>query len=592
MKKDIDEKEKSKNQEIELLHHKFDDALSKVFLKRCPQITQIQNEIENKIKENLNDEAYNTYVRERTNQLWMDPDNELRYIWEILSQLIWLRFLWQWDINWALEYMNTWDWWDFEPITYDIAETFYPFSDSFIKTFYTEWLRAIKSVDVEFQDILAKTFTEMVKKDISKEMDKYKTLKINDLNLNHELVNDYLTWLTDEEYEEFLSANTDWNIIQAYINLFYTKYPLAQNSIQYRVKSKKFLEQFTINQTETYIKESSSISDEILEKTEEHLKELNKNTLTTLAASYTWNIIMNYPEMIKYFTNKIKWYFLADYILAIENEFIKSNTKKSNELLEKINKQHSKSSQESYIKDTEEWNDKEKQTKNIESTTLSPEQEEYLTIITNKLTKDKKKWKSIYKHLKKVITKEHELSLEAFKKIFNIKEIPDDIEDIIFSKLNIQKKWNEENHTINEWRDISENCENDNEPQINNEIFKNDDEWDKNIESDNISNPTDYFINRINKQNLIITNESNLRKQISEFCKNKNYRTTLLSQLQTQDFDLMRDLKHKRWHKNARTLEIWVTWRRLLINVDDEWNFLVDSFCDHDDYLQRLILIK
>ena len=80
MKKDIDEKEKSKNQEIELLHHKFDDALSKVFLKRCPQITQIQNEIENKIKENLNDEAYNTYVRERTNQLWMDPDNELRYI--------------------------------------------------------------------------------------------------------------------------------------------------------------------------------------------------------------------------------------------------------------------------------------------------------------------------------------------------------------------------------------------------------------------------------------------------------------------------------------------------------------------------------
>lgn len=65
----------------------------------------------------------------------------------------------------------------------------------------------------------------------------------------------------------------------------------------------------------------------------------------------------------------------------------------------------------------------------------------------------------------------------------------------------------------------------------------------------------------------------------------------LIKILSKQSREFWKTLYHRWWHKKARVLPIWRTWWRLLL-VKEWKETTVDSFCNHDDYWDRLADIK
>ena len=207
--------------------------------------------------------------------------------------------------------------------------------------------------------------------------------------------------------------------------------------------------------------------------------------------------------------------------------------------------------------------------------TLDEEKNNLIKKAVSYINCEENKKTSIEKFITKLIIKDFPLRLSDLKKIFNLDWIPKESEEILTEKLWLE--YEKEKAQKTEKIDIKkeEKIENQENTEATQEIT--------------IEDPIEYFIERIESFNYSIPNKNLLRKQITEYCKNSTYKTVLINLLKNPNF--WEILYHRWWHKKARVLPMGRTWWRLLLIK--EWKDIsVDSFCNHDDYWDRLADIK
>ena len=308
----------------------------------------------------------------------------------------------------------------------------------------------------------------------------------------------------------------------------------------------------------------------------DYYNEVIKRTENFIALWVPWekhgyivnNVLLNYNTFIKeeYWEDNIIWKFFLEILETFEKDHsrkLKNQEKKK----ENPNKNTTLNIVDIPIIDEKVqkwWRYK-----------LNEEQNNLIKEAVSLIKCDEDKRKSIEKFITKLIIKDFPLRFTDLKKIFKLKWIPEDTVKILTEQLWLEYQTEKDEEKENPTDVIESDIKQENEEQKTSEII--------------IEDPINYFLERIESFNYIIPNKNLLKKQITEFCKNSTHETVLTNQLKNPNF--WKVLYHRWWHKKARVLPIWRTgWRLLLIK---QWKEItVDSFCNHDDYRDRLIDIK
>lgn len=569
----------SNNQDLLKEREKFEALLSDLFYKNNKEAKNIKAEYTDNPR--VNEEIYQTLSAKILNLRESDDNNRLKECGQVLNQLHGLKFLWNWDLKNAHKYLTSNDWSNFDESTLIIAKTFKDFSEKFIKIFHNSWMRLIKDENNTYQEILSETFCKILEPELKKEIESLKKFDLNKLKLWDELL---IKVFDDFSEDEIFDKRESWIwLLDMFVNIFSQRYPLASKWTLHKVKSKNFYNSFLEWEIEDFRKSLTTISDEIIEVTESYLKQSWKYTPQFIAPTITWNFIVNYPVSLEFYKTNLGKDIMVDFVNAIEDTIKNDHEKKANKLLKDFKfewKSHEEIStsgiwMKTQIKEPEE--------------VLSDEQKSYINELVAMINKDNRSSRKIYKYLRKIIAKDYCLDIDKFKEQFDINSNTQWLEEILFNKLNISRKDIDNSDTPN-WDSTEKKKEiSENEVQ---EIIENNDENEEIVDSviETIPEIIDRFIVWIQNSWFVIDNENRLRKRISEFCKNWTYKSILINFLNNSEPWDLSLLKHKRWHKNARAINIWTSWWRLLLE-NKNWKFYVNSFRWHNDYLKRLNMI-
>ena len=467
-----------------------------------------------------------------------------------------LKHLWLWDRQTAMMFLNQ------PPIEDNIKTIAIPFSkyaDWFIRTYLKYAFELMKRTNKvpNYIQVLRKTFCSIAKR--------YSISQTKKLKLDEETFKESFWEINAELEKKWITIPATDNIKDEFIKICREKYPLAKNNFNNIFENKKFKNE--------YIEKVIDSLDEFLN---DYFSQIIKRTESFIELWVPWekhwyivnNVLLNYNTFIKeeYWEDNIIWKYFVEILNIFEkdhNRKVKNQEQKN----ESINKNPSKDTVDIPIID--------EKVKKGWRYTLDNEQNELIKEAVSYINCDENKKTSIEKFITKLIIKDFPLKFNDLKKIFNIDWIPTEAEIILTEKLWIEyekeKEGKSEESEIKEGNIIQEK------------------EITKQTQEIIIENPIEYFIERIESFNYSIPNKNLLRKQVTEFCKNSTYETVLINQLKNPEF--WKTLYHRWWHKRARVLPIWRTgWRLLLVK---QWKEIsIDSFCNHDDYWDRLVDIK
>lgn len=467
----------------------------------------------------------------------------------------WLKYLWLWNRETAKMFLS-------DTPTEDniktIAQPFSKYADSFIRTYLKYSYETMKNGNriPNYIQVLRKTFCSIAKR--------YATSQTKKINLNDEIFKESFWEINAELEKKGITLPATDNIVQEFIKICREKYPLAKNSLDKIFENKKFKNE--------YIEKVINSLDDFLN---DYFTEIVKKTEEFIALWFKWqkhwyivnNVLLNYNTFIKeaFWEDNIIW----KYFIEILNAFEKDHNRK-------LKIQEKKKEQNAPTIDVKEIPIIDEKVKKGWRYTLDEEKNSLIKEAVSYINCDEKTKTSIEKFITKLIIKDFPLKFTDLKRIFKLNIIPTKTENILTEQLWIEyEKEIEEDKTEKTIERKKENRTNNEQGTTKQEII--------------IEDPIIYFIERIESLNYTITNKNLLTKQISEFCKNSVYKTVLTNLLKNPNF--WEILFHRWWHKKARVLPIGRTgWRLLLIK---DWkNITVDSFCNHNDYWDRLVDIK
>lgn len=467
----------------------------------------------------------------------------------------WLKYLWYWDRETAMMFLNQ------APVEDNIKRIAIPFSkyaDWFIRTYLKyayEYMKKGNKIPNYIQ-VLRKTFCSIAKR--------YAESQTKKIKLDEESFKESFGEINAELEKEWIVLPATDNIKEEFIKICREKYPLAKNGLNAIFENKKFKNE--------YIEKVIDSLDDFLN---DYYTEIIEQTEGFIALWMPWekhwyivnNILLNYNTFIKeeYWEDNI----IGKYFLEILNAFEKDHNRKlkSQEKKKEVKKSNTIDVKEIPIIDekVKKWR---RYTLDEEKNSLIKEAVSYIECNDDTRT-------SIEKFITKLVIKDFPLKFSDLKKIFDLNGIPEETERILTEKLGIEYE--------REKKEKSENI------QIKEDDKKIITEQESKIEEIIIADPINYFIERIESFNYSIPNKNLLKKQITEFCKNSTYKTVLTNLLKNKNF--WEILFHRWGHKKARVLPIGRTWWRLLL-IKQWKEITVDSFCNHNDYWDRLVDIK
>ncbi len=466
-----------------------------------------------------------------------------------------LKHLWLWDRQTAMMFLNQ------PPIEDNIKTIAIPFSkyaDWFIRTYLKYAFELMKRTNKvpNYIQVLRKTFCSIAKR--------YSISQTKKLKLDEETFKESFWDINAELEKKWITIPATDNIKEEFIRICREKYPLAKNNLKNIFENKKFKNEYI----EKVIKSLDSFLND-------YYSEIIKKTESFIALWMPWekhwyivnNVLLNYNTFIKeeYWEDNIIWKYFVEILETFEkdhNRRIKTQEKKK-----EIKNTTPIDVKEIPIID-EKLNKGWRYTLDEEKNNLIKEAVSYISCEENKKT-------SIEKFITKLIIKDFPLKLSDLKKIFNLDWIPKESEEILTEKLWLEYEKEKAQRPGKVDIKKEEKFEGKENTEATQEIT--------------IEDPIEYFIERIESFNYSIPNKNLLRKQITEYCKNSTYKTVLINLLKNPNF--WEILYHRWWHKKARVLPMGRTWWRLLLIK--EWKDIsVDSFCNHDDYWDRLADIK
>lgn len=494
-----------------------------------------------------------------------DKNLKLPWFWKrILKLLLWLERKNRKDNNEPKKIWIKWFWAYIENENDDWLNNLENvYSQTFINNYKRNILEYISKYDdiPTLKEMLKTTFCMSIKQSILAELQKNQ-FNENDYKESFWVIADYLSdkWITLEPSD---------NIQESFIEECRNRYPLAKNSCNHLFENKNFKNEF-IN------KISSEIENEIEEVFENIYRDsyriLNRNDMERHFTSMELmlnKILWKYQE----FKNSSNWKsdMISLYFLAIADKFEEDHLKK----LKKT--ENTPSTKNKNIDKKEE---KIKGTINTykflntekKSSTLDKNIEEKFDKVVLILWWDNAKKESMKRYLVNLYKKELPINFAHFMKIFNIQELPPKGENIILDKIGMEFEAEEE---IKETKKIWEEEKKETIIQP--------------TESIEIEDPTSYMVDSFKNLGYYFINEENFIWQTNEFCKSDSQKTILKNLLINPRF--WKVLQHKAWCKDIRTLNIWRTgWRVLMVKING--NIYIDWYYNHNDYEQRLDLIK
>ena len=562
---DIYSPNKRNSQELfnlaEWSHYPEDDLviteLIKVLSKQSRDFSKKYKSYMDSVIENLKSWSINTdYYEQEISAAINEVSTDATELQKTENLMKWLKYLWLWNRQFAKEFLAE------EPIEENIRTIAIPFTqyaDWFIRSYLKNCYEVLKKSNKvpNYIQALRKTFCSIAKR--------HATSQIKKLEFNENTFKESFSDINTVLEKKWITIPATDDIKWEFIRLCRERFPLAKNNYNQIFESKKFKNEF--------IEKTISWLDEFLD---DYYSKIIKNTEDFIALWFTWekhwyivnNVLLNYNTFIKeeYWEDNI----IGKYFLEIYEAFEKDHNRKlKNQEKKKI--AETKPVKEELIDEIPVLDEKAKKGRRY---ALSEEQNSLIKEAIQHINCSDEKKRSIEKFITKLIIKDFPLKLTDLKKIFNLEGIPKETVLVLTEKLWIEYQIGKD------------------EPILDKKEKKDDEEKEDNKQEQPeiiIEDPIEYFINRIESFNYIIPNKNLLTKQITEFCKNSTYETVLTNQLKNPEF--WKVLYHRWWHKKARVLPIWRTgWRLLLIK---EWKEItVDSFCNHNDYRDRLVEIK
>ena len=467
-----------------------------------------------------------------------------------------LKYLWLWDRKTAKEFLSE------EPIEENIktiATPFTKYADWFIRTYLKHSYDLMKKTNKipNYIQVLRKTFCTIAKR--------YAASQTKKIKLDEETFRESFSEINTELEKKWITIPATDNIQEEFIKICREKYPLAKNSFNSLFQNKKFKTEFI-----------EKIIDSLDDFLNDYYNEVIKRTENFIALWVPWekhgyivnNVLLNYNTFIKeeYWEDNIVWKFFLEILETFEKDH---NRKLKNQEQKKVSTSNNTTMN---VKDIPIIDEKVQKGWRYK---LDEEQNNLIKEAVSHIDCDEDKRKSIEKFITKLIIKDFPLRFTDLKKIFKLDWIPENAAKILTEQLWLEYQTEKDEEKENPIEISESDIKEEKQEEKTDEII--------------IEDPVNYFLERIESFNYIIPNKNLLKKQITEFCKNTSYETVLINQLKNTNF--WKTLYHRWWHKKARVLPIWRTWRRLLLIK--EWKEItVDSFCNHDDYWDRLADIK
>ena len=541
-------------------HYPEDDLLvselMKVLTKQSKDFWKTYKKYTDEVIENLKKWSVDTeYYEQEISKAIENVSKDATELQKAENLMKGLKFLGLWNRQVAKEFLAE------EPIEENIKTIAIPFSqyaDWFIRTYIKCCYDVLKKANKipNYIQALRKTFCIIAKR--------HATSKLKKIKFDEDTFRESFSDINTVLERKWITIPATDDIKWEFIKICKGKFPLAKNNLATLFENKRFRNEFIEKEIEGL--------DKFLN---DYFKKIIKNTEDFIALWFKWekhwyivnNVLLNYNTFIKeeYWEDNI----IGKYFQEIYETFEKDHNRKlKNQEKKKTsdNKQDTENTIEIPIID--------EQVRKWRRYALDEEKNALIKEAISHINCNEEKKKNIEKFITKLIIKDFPLKLTDLKKIFNLEWIPKETTIVLTEKL---------------WIDYQ--IGNDEPEIIEKEEEKNEEKKEIKEESHEIiiEDPIEYFINRIESFNYIIPNKNLLTKQITEFCKNTTYETVLINQLKNPEF--WKVLYHRGWHKKARVLPIWRTWWRLLLIK--EWKDIkVDSFCNHDNYWDRLIDIK
>ena len=545
----------------ELTHYPEDDEviseLIKILSKQSREFWKTYRDFMEKVKTEFLTWSIDTeYYEQQISKAIEDVSYDATELQRAENLMKGLKYLWLWDKRIAREFLSE------EPIEENIKTIAIPFTkyaDWFIRTYLKHSYDVMKKTNKvpNYIQILRKTFCTIAKR--------YAASQTKKIKLDEATFKESFSEINTELEKRWITIPATDNIQEEFIKICREKYPLAKNSFNSIFENKKFKNDF--------IEKIIASLDDFLD---DYYSEVIKRTENFIALWVPWekhwyivnNVLLNYNTFIKeeYWEDNIIWKFFLEILDTFEKDH---NRKLKNQEKKKENPNKNTTLNIVDIPIIDEKIQKWRRYK------LDEEQNDLIKEAISYINCDEAKKKSIEKFITKLIIKDFPLRFTDIKKIFKLDWIPENTIKILTEQLWLEYQTEKEEEKENSIEVTKSETKEEIKEEKTTEII--------------IEDPINYFIERIESFNYIIPNKNLLKKQITEFRKNSTYETVLTNQLKNPEF--WKVLYHRGWHKKARVLPIWRTgWRLLLIK---EWKEItVDSFCNHDDYRDRLIDIK
>ena len=478
--------------------------------------------------------------------------------------MTWLKLFWEWDYENALlrVFIDEKD-----EYAKKICERFVYYAESFIILYqkqWTEYLRKYKKIP-NYRTLLKACFCKYIKR--------YMETYLRNMEFSEEECKEGFSVIQEELKENWLELEASENIKQSFINLCREKYPLAKKSCDFLFENKSFKRDYLNMIIKSLDKQLSVYFDDVVHDNDEMIKErsekdeLSEDEIKGIEPVVTLiNIIAEINGLMDEWTridSSIALYFSSLANVFEEDHNKKLKKKNASEVKnQKVKEENSNIG--GLISNTprESW-----------KTYLSEEESNLVKQAVWYLNLGEKEW-SVIKYITKLKMKDLPLKFHDFKRLFEIKEIPPQVEAILIDKLWLEYEVEEEVLKIKEEEKIIEEGK---KEQIEKEEII-------------IDNPKQFLIEKMESLGYIIDNKNALSKQLDEFLQNDNYAAVLKNHLKNPEF--LKVFLHKWGHSAARVIRVWMTGRRLLFEKKKDDKFYVLCFANHNNYEDRLAKIK
>ena len=490
----------------------------------------------------------------------IESDQDANNLMMALSGFTAIKYIWLWDENTANSF-NPWLPESDERII-KIAERFLEYENRFVNLYENltlEYIRKNKKIP-NYLSILRKCFSNY--------MERYMSSYVRNIKFTEENFKEWFWVIQERLQEEWLDLEASDNIKQSFIKLCREKYPLAKKSCDFLFDSKTFKKDI-INQSNKWLGIwLDDYFDDIIEwciqdiKNDEDLSKLDINF--PLLINSIINVLLNMNELMDEWTWDDE--FIGLYFSCVADEFKKDHLKKLERSKEKEKNQANKTFWWKVIV-TE-------QPKSSRKTILSDDKND---LINEAISYIDCEWKdSLLKYITKLKIKGLPLNFYDLKKLFHIEEIPPQTESILIDQLWMDYEIEEEILKAME-EEHGERTELQGGQTIVSEKIE-------------VENPTKYLIDKLKSVWCIFDNELTARKQIDEFCQNDNYKTVLINLMTSPRFGKV--FVYKSGHKTARLLRIGRTGWRILFEKKKDGNLHFVCFANHNNYEDRLAMLK